>query len=309
MTREVELRDKVRKNLAARGDAGAAWLDRLPALVERLEAEWKITVGETFPNATEAYVAEAVANDGTELALKIPIVGIEKTERELRFLEAAAGHGYVRLVRAERESGAMLLERLGPQLAQMGLPIDKQMAILCATLKQAWMKALPGVRLLTGAEKAGQTGLVIERAWPKLNGSRPDKMLQVARRFVRARRDAYDPHTAVVAHGDAHAWNLLHDPKTGGYKFVDPEGLFIERAHDVAISMREWPAEYLAGDAVALGRTRCALLSRLTGADEAAIWQWGYLETLVNGLLYTESGQDQLAARFLDVAETWAGAA
>src|SRR5215469_6250172 len=171
MAREIRLHDKVRKNLAARGDAGAVWLARLPDLVARLEAEWKIKVGRTFPNATEAYVAEAVADDGTELALKIPIVGVEKTEREILFLEAAAGRGYVRLVGTDRESGAMLLERLGPQLAQMGLPIDEQMAILCATLKQAWMKALPGVRLLTGAEKAAQTGLTIERAWPKLIAS------------------------------------------------------------------------------------------------------------------------------------------
>jgi streptomycin 6-kinase len=308
MTREIRLRDKVLRNLAARGDAGARWLEQLPALVAKLEAEWKIKVGQTFPNATEAYVAEALADDGTELALKIPIVGIEKTTREIRFLEAAAGRGYVRLVRADDESGAMLLERLGPQLAQMGLPIDEQMAILCAPLKRAWMKTLPGVRLLTGAEKAEQTGQFIERAWPSLNGSRPDTVLEVARHFVRARRDAFAPDTAVVAHGDAHAWNLLHDPKTGGYKFVDPEGLFIEPAHDVAISLREWNAEFLAGDAVALGRKRCALLSRLTGADETAIWQWGYLETLVNGLLYTESRQDELAAGFLAVAEAWSRA-
>jgi streptomycin 6-kinase len=308
MTREIRLRDKVLKNLAARGDAGAEWLAHLPDLVERLEAEWKITVGETYPNATEAYVAEAVADDDAKLALKIPIVGIEKTGREIRFLEAANGCGYVRLLRADEECGAMLLERLGPQLAQMGLPIEEQMAILCATLRQAWMKALPGVRLVTGAEKAEQTAHTIERNWPRLNGTRPDAVLAVARRFVLARRDAFDPDNSVVAHGDAHAWNTLHDPKSRSYKFVDPEGLFIEPAHDVAISMREWPAAYLAGDAVALGRKRCALLAKLSGADETAIWQWGYLETLVNGLVYTESRQDDLAAGFLAVAEDWASA-
>jgi streptomycin 6-kinase len=130
----------------------------------------------------------------------------------------------------------------------------------------------------------------------------------VARRFAGARRDAFDPAAAVVAHGDAHAWNTLSDPKTRSYKFVDPEGLFIEPAHDVSISLREWNAEFLAGDPVALGRKRCALLAKLSGADEAAIWQWGYLETLVNGLLYTESRQAQLAAEFLAVAEAWARA-
>jgi streptomycin 6-kinase len=305
MTREVVLRDKVLKNLDARGAAGVRWLAQLPVLIARLEADWHIKVGQTFPNATEAFAAEAVGADGTACALKIPIVGVEKTEREIRFLDAAGGRGYVRLMRADAESGAMLLERLGPQLAQSGLPIDEQMAVICATLKHAWMKSLPGVHLLTGAEKAGQTGSCIERTWMRLNGSRPDAVLDVARRFVEARRNAFNPDTAVVAHGDAHAWNLLSDP--GGYKFIDPEGLFIEPAHDVSISMREWNAEF-AGDPVALGHKRCALLAKLSGADETAIWQWGYLETLVNGLLYTESRQEDLANGFLDVAEAWARA-
>jgi streptomycin 6-kinase len=50
--------------------------------------------------------------------------------------------------------------------------------------------------------------------------------------------------------------------------------LFIERAHDPSISMREWSAELLAADPVASGRKRCALLSQLTGVQQSAIWQW-----------------------------------
>jgi streptomycin 6-kinase len=110
------------------------------------------------------------------------------------------------------------------------------------------------------------------------------------------------------ADGDAHAWNALYDGKTRGFKFVDPDGLFVEHAHDLSISMREWSAELLAGDPVALGRQRCALLSRLTGVDAEAIWQRGFVERLANGLLYKEIGPEQNAAEFLAVAEAWADA-
>jgi len=61
----------------------------------------------------------------------------------------------------------------------------------------------------------------------------------------------------------------LLDSKANHYKFIDPDGLFIERAHDPSISMREWSAELLAADPVASGRKRCALLSRLTGVQQA----------------------------------------
>ena len=75
-----------------------------------------------------------------------------------------------------------------------------------------------------------------------------EKVVEVALRFAKARRDAFDPADSVLAHGDAHAWNTLLDSKTGECKFVDPDGLLIERAYDLSISMREWSAELLAGD-------------------------------------------------------------
>ena len=48
------------------------------------------------------------------------------------------------------------------------------------------------------------------------------------------------------------------------------------------------------GRSVALGRKRCALLSRLSGARADAIWQWGFLEQLVNGLRYMEVARKKM---------------
>ena len=85
-----------------------------------------------------------------------------------------------------------------------------------------------------------------------------------------------------------------------------PDGLFIERAHDLSISMREWSAELLAADPVASGRRRCALLSHLTGVQQSAIWQWGFIERLVNGPRYIQVGPEQNAIEFIAVVEAWA---
>ncbi|HEY6256471.1 MAG TPA: aminoglycoside phosphotransferase family protein [Xanthobacteraceae bacterium] len=304
----MDLRDQVLANVAAQGAVGVAWLDQLPELVRRLEDLWGLEVGQIFPNATEAYVAAAVTRDGEEVALKIPIAGLVKADRELRALAAADGRGYVRLLRHDATSGAMLLERLGPQLAELSLPIDEQIRIICAALEQAWMPRPSGLQLVTGAEKASALASYIKKVWSKLGKPCSEKAFAVALRFAEARRDAFDPATAVFAHGDAHAWNTLQDPNTLGYKFVDPEGLFIERAHDLSISMREWSAELLAGDPLALGRRRCALLSRLTGVEAEAIWQWGFIERLVNGLIYREIGPEENALEFLTVVEAWAEA-
>jgi streptomycin 6-kinase len=200
----------------------------------------------------------------------------------------------------------MLLERLGPQLAMLGLPIEEQIRIICRTLQQAWMPLPHGMRYPTGADNALEMSSYISTAWPKLGWPCSERVIAVALRFAEARRNAFDPTNCVLAHGDPHAWNTLLDPATDQCKFVDPDGLFIERAHDLSISMREWSAELLAADPVAAGRKRCALLSRLTGVSENAIWQWGFIERLVNGLRYLEIGAEENATEFLGVVEAWA---
>ena len=301
----LALHDKVLRNLAAQGAAGAAWRDKLPDLVRRLESEWAIRVGDAFPNATEAYVAKAVQRDGTKVALKIPIVGLAKATREAQFLEAAKGHGYVRLLRHDALSGAMLLERLGPQLAQQGRFGEAQVEIICATLARAWMPEIPGLDLTTGAEKASQMADYFAAAWPKLGKPCSQEAVDIALQFATARAAAFDPATAVVGHGDAHAWNTLYDPATGTYKFVDPDGLFIERAQDLSISMREGSVEFLSGNVMELSLRRCALLSRLAGVDAQAIWEWSFIECLQNGLQYLETGSKEHAAPFLAVVEVW----
>jgi streptomycin 6-kinase len=302
----IQLRDKVLRNIASQGEPGASWLEALPSLLGRLEAEWNVKAGRLFPNATEAFVSEALTGDGQPVALKIPIPGLVKAERERSLLQTASGRGYVRVLRHDTNSGAMLLETLGPQLAMLGLPIEEQIRVICRTLQQAWMPIPPGVRYPTGAEKASKMSSYISTTWPRLGRPCSERVIEIALRFAEARQDAFDPADSVLAHGDSHAWNTLLDPKTNQYKFVDPDGLFIERAHDLSISMREWSAELLAGDPVASGRMRCALLSRLTGVPRSAIWQWGFIERLVNGLRYIEIGPEENALGFLAVVEAWA---
>jgi streptomycin 6-kinase len=302
----IHLRDKVLRNIAAQGEAGAAWLEALPSLLGRLEVEWRIKVGDLFPNATDAFVSEAVTAGGQAVALKVPIAGLAKADRERSLLQTASGRGYVRLLRHDTRSGAMMLERLGPQLATLGLPIEDQIRDICRTLQRAWIPAPPSMEYPTGAEKASEMSSYISTVWPRLGQPCSARVVKVALRFAEARRDAFDPAESVLAHGDPHAWNTLLDPKTNQCKFVDPDGLFIERAHDLSISMREWSAELLAGDPVAVGRKRCALLSRLTGVQENTIWQWGFIERLVNGLRYVEVGPEENAVEFLAVVEAWA---
>ena len=89
------------------------------------------------------------------------------------------------------------------------------------------------------------------------------------------------------------------------FKFVDPDGLFIERAYDLGIIMRGWDEDRLAGDPVARGLRRCHRLAALTGVAAEPIWQWGFVERVSSGLLCLQVGLEG-AGEMLAVADAWA---
>ena len=103
------------KALAARA---AAWLDELPGLIASLERDWQITVGRPFPDATEAFVAEAVppprpclpprlgppSGPSSVLKLMIPRAG-DHARNEITVLRLADGGLGCALLPPARTSG------------------------------------------------------------------------------------------------------------------------------------------------------------------------------------------------------------
>jgi streptomycin 6-kinase len=308
MTVLLKVRDKVRATAEAQGAAGRSWLTNVGDSVSALAAEWGLTLGQQRSGGTASVVVEATTADGQEAALKVCVPGLDPTFSELRLLLAANGRGYARVLRHDKSREAILLERLGPKLAELGVSIDKQIDAICSTLLRAWAPLPEGETFMTGAEKAENLATFIENAWRDLGRPCAEKTIQVACSYAESRARDFDPSTAVLAHGDAHAWNLLVDPSRGAeaFKFVDPDGLFVERAYDLSISMREWSEELLAGDPVALAHRRCRRLAALARVGAEPIWQWGLIERTSNGLLWLQQDMPGLAREFLTVADSWA---
>lgn len=306
----LDIPEAVRLKALSEGQEGEAWLAGLAGVVTGLESEWGLSLGRTLSGGTEAFVAEVTRADGRAAVLKVTRPGRPSASSELHALLAARGRGYAEVYRHDQSRGAMLLERLGPQLAGLGLPADAQLELLCATLQEAWAPLPEGARFMTGAEKARSLSGFIETAWLELERPCPERTVEVVLRYAEERSQRFDPAQAVLAHGDAHPWNTLRVPGEGPerFKFVDPDGLFIERAYDLGILMREWTSELLSGDPLELGHGRCRRLAGLTGIDPAPIWQWGLIERVSTGLLCLKLGLQE-ARDMLTVANAWASGA
>jgi streptomycin 6-kinase len=289
------------------GPAAMRWVQELPGTVAALERDWRIRVGRAIDGGSEAFVAQAITENGETAIVKVRMPHDDAFVHEVNVLAAAAGRGYPKLLKHDDVRCAVLIERLGPSLDSLGLPVDEQIRITCETLRDAWIPIGPDLGLPTCAEKAAWLDAFIVETWTTLQRPCSTAVIDRARAFCDERRSAFDPKDAVLVHGDAHPANTLRVPGDGPrrFKFVDPDGLYGDRAYDLAIPMRGWSAQLLAGDALNLGRQRCAYLQQLTGADANAIWQWGFVERVSTGLVLMAHGHGEEGGEMLAVSERW----
>jgi streptomycin 6-kinase len=283
----------------------AAWIDELPGLVGHLEREWQITVGRSYDASTEALVAEATRGDGTPAVLKlmIPRPGAH-ARNAITFLRLAgrdadgdaAENGCVRLLRSDEGLGALLLERLGRSLDQLGLPIGTRHEILCAAAARVWRPA-PGCGLPTGADHGRFLTGFITQTWTELGRPCSARAVDYALACAARRIRAHDDERAVLVHGDVHQWNVLE--AAGGYKLVDPNGMLAEAELDLGIVMREDPVELMHGDP----HERARWLARRCGLDATAIWEWGVVERVSTGLLLTKVELQPVGCQLLAAAD------
>lgn len=116
-----------------------AWLERLPDVIRELQDKWSLSLGAPFNGneASCAWVAPAVRRDGTRAVLKLGMPHMEG-EHEIQALRFWNGDPTVRLLEADDDLNAMLLERCEPGTALRHLPEPEQDVILAGLLRRLW---------------------------------------------------------------------------------------------------------------------------------------------------------------------------
>lgn len=290
------------------GGAGTAWLEQLDATVRRVAADWDLQVGKVLDGGSGALVAEVSMSGDVAAILKIAVPDPDLSTLEADVLRAAGGRGYARLYHNNRAERAMVVERLGPPMWQQHWPQDRQLPLYCGALQEAWQVTFDPQGLIDGAGKAAWLEDFIPRTWESLERPCSERTVALALDFAARRRTAFDPARAVICHGDAHPGNLLAPLESGGtYKFIDPEVGFTEPEYDLGCWLRGWrPRRRLEPDLGRLARKAAGHLALLTGTDEQAIWEWGFVERVSSGLLLMQLGHEE-GESYLSIADDIAG--
>lgn len=289
------------------GIVGEEWIASLNRMISELETQWHICVGDALLGGTHAFVALADGENGAQYVLKLDMpekLGGELS-RGVSAMELADGNGYSKLYAYDAQKNACLLERLGKPINQLGYSVNEQLQIICAVLEKSWNTPSAENRgFPEGIDSVMWFREFIKSTWKELHQPCSQAVIRQAMNYLDARERDFQPETWVLIHGDAHGGNTLKELDGDGFKLIDPDGIFYEKAYDLGVLMREWVEEYRQNP-LESGKERCRYLHELTGVPAQAIWEWGYLQTVSTAFVLLKIGQEPLGHKMLDVAECW----
>jgi streptomycin 6-kinase len=205
----------------------AAWLARLPEILTQLGRRWSLTFGTPFDSgeASCSWVAPVELAGGTPAVVKVGLPHME-SEDEIEGLRFWDGNPMVRLLRADDESGAMLLERCEPGTALRTVPAPDQDVVIARLLRRAWRPpgASHAFRPLSAmlATWSDET-LAAAGRWPD-----PGLVREGLRLFRELPRSA--SHDVVLV-TDLHAGNVLR-ARREPWLAIDPKPFVGDPAYD-----------------------------------------------------------------------------
>jgi streptomycin 6-kinase len=270
--------DFVRRMGEAFGEAGQRWVADLPQVIEAMAEAWGLTVAPHY-ELSYNFVAPAITAQGAEVVLKL---GCPRPEFDLEIaaLRLYAGHGCARLLAADANRGALLLERLRPGHTLATLADDdaatRTAAGVMAALwqpppaehdfptTQHWMKGLERLR----ARYAGGAGPF------------PPALVDRAERLSAELHASGAP--AVVLHGDLHHYNILRAERAP-WLAIDPQGVVGEPAFETGALLRNpLPQVYAWPDFEARTARRVAILAECLEVERQRIAAWGVAQAVLS---------------------------
>lgn len=269
---------------------GPGFLGRLPALIETCARRWNLRVLPPFALSYN-YVAPAVLADESEAVLKLGVPNPELTT-EIEALKLYAGRGAVRVIAADAQMGALLLERVRPGAPVAELPDDDAATAVAAEMMRYLWRPLPPehpfpdlrrwTRALWQYSERHQTASA-SGAGP-LPGDMVGKAVGLLADLL------VDPPAPVLIHGDFHHWNMLAAEREP-WLAIDPKGVAAEPAFEVGpLLYNPMPGVFERPDLKRLTARRLDLLNEHLGLDRQRLVACAFVAALLSACWSIEAG-------------------
>ncbi|MBT2477769.1 aminoglycoside phosphotransferase family protein [Streptomyces sp. ISL-94] len=275
----------------------ADWMRQLPKLAEAALARRGVQAQRVAaPGGRSSLVVLVRYADGTPAALKLAPPQA-RPDRELAALAHWAGFGAVRVLdtRHHEDDGALLLERLHPEVSLRSLPEAKALLEASGTLRRLWVAPPAGHDWETVAERTERQSAAL-RAAPADVRALADAALAMREELVAA------PPEEVLLHGNFRQGKVLAGERAP-WLTVGPDPLTGERAYDLARLVRDRLEDQVASSAGAAGaRRRVNKLADALEVDRDRLRGWTVFRAVESGNRALAAGRDRDAEQLLEFA-------
>ncbi|MFI1093157.1 aminoglycoside phosphotransferase family protein [Streptomyces sp. NPDC020917] len=293
--------ERLARTVAAwEGEAGLQWLERLPGQVAGYLERWRLTPERVFAAGGQISMIVLVrAEDGSPAVLKVGMVNRE-TAQEHAALAHWDGRGAVRLLQADAERGALLLERLQADVSLRSLAEARAMLEAEAVLQRLWVPPAGGHPFTSVAEYteylAGTLRERRDRDWAA--DARPliDEALALRDELLASAPEEF------LLHGDYHHGNVLAGERMA-WLAIDPKPLVGERAYDLAWLARDRLSTLAAQPGSrSAARRRVAKLASALDVDPERLRGWALFRSVEAGVWSLSVGDREPGELLLEFA-------
>ncbi len=251
--------------MARRGPSWADWVERLPAVLEGLLAEWELDVDGLPMHGFVALVVPVRTAGGQPAVLKVSFPD-EEGEHEHLALQHWGGRGAVKLLRADPHRRAMLLDRLGAERLDAMDDVEA-CEVVAGLYPLLHVPALPQLRTLTSYVERW----IVQLSGMPRHGGLPRRLVEQATSL--AGDFVTDPGSnGTLIHGDLHYENVLAGHRAP-WLAIDPKPMSGDPHFELAPML--WNRfDELAADVRNGVRGRFHMLVDHSGLDEARARDW-----------------------------------
>ncbi|MEU3413687.1 aminoglycoside phosphotransferase family protein [Streptomyces sp. NPDC006658] len=278
--------------------AGDEWLARLPAAAEEAVARRGLTVERVqVPGGRSGLVVLVRRPDGTPAVLKL-VPPRSRPESERAALAHWAGRGAVQLLEDAAQDGALLLERLHPDVSVRSLPEAKALLEAAGTLRRLWVEPPAGHVFETVAERTGRQAAAMRagaEADPEV-APLVEAALAVREELLAA------PSEDRLLHGTFRQSKVLSGERMP-WLAVGPDPVVGDSAFDLARLVRDRVEDLIAqSGGPATTRRRIKRLAESLEVDQDRLRGWTLFRAVESGVRALRVGRPQDAELLLEFA-------
>ncbi|MFD1675205.1 aminoglycoside phosphotransferase family protein [Alicyclobacillus fodiniaquatilis] len=266
------------------GQAGEDWLQALPQVLDQCQRRFGIRFEGPFENLSWNLILKAKLNDETPVVFKLAVLK-EEVSKELRVLRAHAAHGAIRVIEADENLGALVLERAEPGTPLSTIENDDLATEIFTDVFRRLHGAPVNHDLYPSIKEHFKA---IKRYYDRsgaLQGPLPTYWVKRAMQTLQHLNST--TKEPVLLHGDLHHDNILRQG-IGNWVVIDPKGIVGDPHFDAIQFLLNY--EDRGSDVDTLLYRRIVIISKHLDLDPHRIAMWGVARGILEACWILENG-------------------